>query len=548
VQLTGWLTLVACGGFSVLLLQGCGGGKGGSSAQGAAQRVQIGDAAITYVGTPRGTSGGGATSSSGGGSSSSSVTVVGLYGATITNMTLAPANSITNTSLAFLGSTSTLAMVPATTGFAASYAGNAASLVLTSPEALSGVPTFTRDGRIVFSRMDPVSGVNQLYACYYDGSSLTQLTTGSAHSHQDPSVSSNNTVAYDGGNGTIYTMPLPPVGVTVPGVETPTGITTGSQPTWSIDGKTLAFTTQSGAINKAMITETDGGTTLSGSYTGCTTPNWSPDGTKLTFVGQLASNTYVVTVDPVNPSQTSSFMVAANSNPEPCFTADSKLIAYQTSQTLTTIPASNVDSIVAAAPDGTYLVDVFEPGSMTTGGSPSVGMVSSGPACSYYLSPETFIGQGSPQIASAAGFLWMQVSGVFASMTSFNTSSPASATIVLEGSSAGTVYDLSSNGTGVVTSLAWTNSYYPSAQSMTTMPNVTDVYVSYNTTTGQVATVAPLIRTGAARASVRTTSGSTVLAGRFTGVWNAQRTNLTPQGASQITLDSKTGALISFEP
>ena len=56
-------------------------------------------------------------------------------------------------------------------------------------------------------------------------------------------------------------------------------------PTWSADGKFIAYSSDSGGRPLIYITPASGGPPqkLSVGYTHCTEPSWSPDGTKIAF-------------------------------------------------------------------------------------------------------------------------------------------------------------------------------------------------------------------------------------------------------------------------
>ena len=79
----------------------------------------------------------------------------------------------------------------------------------------------------------------------------------------------------------------------------------GSSPTWSPDGKIIAFTTWSGGKHTINSISADGSNRTLISYEGGFGPRWSPDAKKIAFVYQIDGKwqIYVMNADGTNRSR-----------------------------------------------------------------------------------------------------------------------------------------------------------------------------------------------------------------------------------------------------
>jgi hypothetical protein len=148
---------------------------------------------------------------------------------------------------------------------------------------------------------------------------------------------------------------------------------------------------------------------------------------------------------------------------------------------------------------------------------------------------------------SAAGFLWGQNGDAFSSFVTFTASTPNSATITSAAPAGGSelIFDIHATS---LTGLKFTNCYYGQITSVIPAESsaVSDVLVTFDSSTGLVGTIAPFIAKRTALKQTQQGSGLTYQA-QFTGVWDAKGHNLAPNGASQVAIDPKTGATVSAE-
>lgn len=162
-------------------------------------------------------------------------------------------------------------------------------------------PAYSPDGsRIAFIKSD---GDNEVYVMNADGSGLTQLTFDTAN-EQAPSWSADGSkigFSSDAGGVTqIYTVPA--------AGGTPTPLTSGSAanfaPAWSPTGSKIAFTSRRDGHNEIYVMNADGTgqTRLTNDLATSYDPSWSPDGTKIAFTRNEAFlDVYVMNADGTSP-------------------------------------------------------------------------------------------------------------------------------------------------------------------------------------------------------------------------------------------------------
>jgi hypothetical protein len=508
------LSAGACAG---MLIVGCGGGNSSGAAR--TNNLVIGEASITYDGAAKPFVAQG----------TGSVTLTGMAGASYSNFTVVPTKDMRNSVLLYQAGGASLWT---------DSNGILSQVTSAAVPALAGC--FTNDGRILFLGLDNPTANFYLYTCYYDGSGTTKLLSTPVGTGVAPAWSPNGKlIAWSNPSGSLY----------VSGVNGSNAVlisTTGQSPAFSPDSTTLAFTQKNtGGYSQVYTVPVTGGTpVLYGPSSGSTeaqsstanydNPQWAPDG-----------NSILMTDDTGTVRSLAWFSSIAG---------DLLGVAQ---------PSGDVDDFEGSfAPDDKTIVFVLgttynSAGSITTsdfGGDnpetlvpPTVGSGLSLPSWSPFPGSRTFVGtSGAMFTTPIAGFLWGQVGPAFSSLVTFTAPVPADATITAQtnSGSGSLIFDVHAD---QITGMKYTNSYFVSATTLisNSSSNPTDALVSFDSGNGQVETVAPFVVNRTAVPPVRTGSTLTYQA-KFFGVWNKAGKNLAPNGASTVTLDAKTGHLISF--
>jgi len=153
-----------------------------------------------------------------------------------------------------------------------------------APQSFESV-LLSADGTKLVVTADDATSLNvQVYVADSKLQTITQLTS-DASPHVDASISADGTkVAYDDGNGTIYTIPATggtATAISTPSVEDPWG------PVFTPDGKKIVFTGWSSSADTSFIYSMNldgtGLTQLSKGTIWDGYPSVSADGTKITF-------------------------------------------------------------------------------------------------------------------------------------------------------------------------------------------------------------------------------------------------------------------------
>lgn len=487
--------------------------------------------------------------------SSSGVTVTALGGATISSVVVDPISSLNETNVAFVrgGQIWDWNYLTGTATQITSLAGNS---------SMNGGPSFGRNV-VVFA----TGGSSPtLYACFYDGSGLVKVKTGTNSVVNRPCYANSLIAGYDaagdlvvegagGGNATIlvphgsfdfdgqvaflgsaqtvvYQNPLS-------GAEQPYQISfTGSSYPWTPGtAARVANVTNptSGTGYDLQLAVNLAGTALAMNESGSTSSS-------TLYVWQLSTGS---NVNITNPSQ--NYM-------DPSFSPDGTQIAFI------------AQDQGASSNDGSFglytaLIDGENPTQVVSDPSGTGGPLtdtSSFAAWSAFPGSLTLVGSGGSFGSSVSGFLQAQVGDAMASFVGY-TASPASSVVETpantSSSSSSTlgslVWTLAATS---FTSISWNNSYglpIPSNQTLGLPSTTTNIVVSFSGTTGQCQYVAPLAGSGAKTAGaaplMTKTPTSYVFNGRFSGIYDAKGHNLAPSGASQLVLDQKTGSLVSFK-
>ncbi|MFI5385931.1 MAG: TolB family protein [Fimbriimonadales bacterium] len=489
---------------ALLVAAGCGGGSGGA---GGGQTTTMGQVAITYTSNPQ----------SRVGSTTGSVAVVGLAGAALTTVSFNPPPNIADTKISFLMG-----------GEIRLYSLRDSS-VATVPLSMTGIkwPAISGDGRLAFIYFDQATTKDQIYTCDLDGSHLTRVTANGIY-HEQPSWSPDNTklVFQNGTTNVLFTVSA------TGGSETSLAVV-GAYPSWSPDGTRIAYDDTFGTVFTIPAT---GGTPTAMFGVAVATPSstmpvWTPDSKSLVVSAANGPNrgACLVAADGTrNNLVLTTPPVSSSGDLFPSVAPDQSAIVVErlgTNVNLWTAP------FFAGAP-ATRIVDTTPDGS-----SPEF------PKWSPFLSNRTFVGTGASMGTTSAGILWSETGSSFASFLSFKASSATSSTITPQTSGGGAdlIFLLKASS---ITSISYTNGYYLPPVTITAA--APQALVSYDASTGQVSMVAPLIVGGRAANSRAAGGDLMTFEGQFPAVYDGKGNNLAPSGASQVTLSSKTGKVVSY--
>jgi Tol biopolymer transport system component len=431
-------------------------------------------------------------------------------------------------------------------------------------------------GKIVFER-NKINDFN-LFAINPDGSALTQITNNDSPPQGRPHISSDGTkVVYQFGNN-LYTAKAD-------GTVQTLLVNNGANPKWSADGTKVVFNrfTANGSHIFTIKADGTGETQVTTTGNNNFEPSWFPNGQKLIFVSNRnsAGNLYTINADGTSEARLTTNVfeehyptVSPNGNAIAFYrfstTTPKGVYKMNTDGSNTTLVLENA-STPAWSPDnakllvsyvqtnaqGIFLVNTDGTGVTrltTTPGPGNDGFPSWG---APPVSNRTLVGTNGVMGGTATGFLYGSTGGSdgrapgtprsFLTITSeglptfFNTSLPFD-------QNGGTNIGYRIEAINSSTSISGVQ-YWNFSQNAPTVVNsvetINGILVTYDTTNGEVSTVAPYkITRGATPTGAKSDTGAT-LKGNFIGVWNSKGKNVAPQGATEIHLDS-TGRLLSI--
>lgn len=410
---------------------------------------------------------------------------------------------------------------------------------LTNSPSVDWGACWSPDGsKIAFSSFR--DGNYEIYTMNADGTAQTRLTN-TIGLEFNPKWSPDGTkIAFYSdrdGNGEIYSMKADGTSQT----RLTNNASYDAEPCWSPNSNQIVFTSQRDGNSEIyrMNANGTGQTRLTNNVASDVTPSWSPDGTRISFTTVRDGNYEIYVMNTDGSSQTR----------------------------VTNSPTTDQDSVWS--PDGTKLAftslregdeDIFTAnvfgGAETNISSAGDSAIDIRPAWSGYLprSPKTLVGPSGALGTAAAGFLFGQKDLELKSVVTFDTTTVGSR-------SASRVINQTANETqgsnlifSITTSAGLASVNYASintggipgtAISPTIPAGSTAAIVSFSASQGIVTSVLPY----AANRSVtkQETSGDNLTyTGSFTAVFNDKGTNLAPNGASSITLNAKTGELVSY--
>jgi Tol biopolymer transport system component len=388
----------------------------------------------------------------------------------------------------------------------------------------------TADGRIGFVGFDPKNISNAIMLCNYDGTGLTVLL--------DTSL-----------------------------------INVDCIPAFSPDGTKYAFVDKNGDLQVGKMNGSGGLTQIEtgGEFYGGAA--FSPDSSKIAYVGRVASydEIFVAPVSGGTPNQLTNTNYFTGNFDYPNWSPDGNWIAcsaYNSSTgsqialveaddgyVLTLQPPSGCnDYLPAFSPDGSAIAFVREPSSgplyleteNVTGQNAIQLAVDNGTSTSWspFFPAKQFLGTKGNMGSAGQGFIWSQSGSQFGSLVTYTANGASTVANVGQSDDKGDlVFDIHASD---VTGLQYSNGYFDAPTSLTN--SGTDVLVTIGNDAGLVQTVAPFVTVrGGVKPSVIRQGATTVYQGRFTGFWTREGKNIAPNGAAEVVLNSKTGAVVSIK-
>jgi hypothetical protein len=181
------------------------------------------------------------------------------------------------------------------------------------------------------------------------------------------------------------------------------------------------------------------------------------------------------------------------------------------------------------------------------------------PSWSPFFAKRNLIGTGGLLGMAASGFLFARSGELIESVVTFDAGTRDGATITPQTPPSATA---ASVGITTLPNIAWTiaadkltalgfvNGIDAPVQIITnSAPAANGAVVDVNATTGRVTDILPYEANktvGKGAPTVTVENGAHVVRGQLLGVWDATGTNHAPNGASEVRLDGKTGAILAI--
>ena len=497
----------------VLTCFGCGGGGTGQSAAGGDQGSSFGPFLTRASGGKPQV----VTLSTGG------PTITGVAGTAFTKITYSPAPSVANSRIAYVryGATSSLNIMN----------GDKTGLRMIGGVFPLNTISWSRDGRLVFDMADNVTSVPQIYTINADGSGMHKISTGGFYD-EFPSWSSDNFhivfQRVDGsGHWQIYSMTAS--GGSVVNLSNGSGVN-DQKPAWTPDGSQILFQRTNGA-NLDLWKMNSNGTSptlvLSGTFTSFLL---SPTGNQLLVTPWSAGNTTITSYQYPSLSSVGSFANDASTYYDlSCFAPDGSKVLYQKS-----ISGSNKTEM--ATYDGLNKQDFLNFYDQSSGRS----------AWEPFPVPIPYVAStgGSVLGTAASGFLYGMNGTAFTSFLSFTATTPGSAVLTADPAANGAsnlIYRVSAD---AITSIKFVNGLGASVNAPTIGTGVKGAIISFNASTGAVASVLTLASKRGVMPVASKRGGQIVYTGAFAAAYDGSGKNLAPGGARQVVLSAR-GELLS---
>lgn len=389
-------------------------------------------------------------------------------------------------------------------------------------------PTMNAIGRIAYGKPDVSSAINQIFVMNGDGTNDHRITDGTTHTG-DPCWAPDNTTLYVFLNvaGTYMIAKMSSGGGAPTAIESSTSDDT--EPSVAANG-TMAFThANSTSGHREVWTMTTAGTNkilLGYSNVGDVWhPSISPDGSK-------------VLVTSVNGGTSDIWMLD---------------VATGSGDQLSKAVTGEQYSFATWAPDGRHMVFLDYDGTSTTHLDTATfdmqnrqELTSSTslmyhPRWSPWLANKLYVGTGGTFGNASSGFILGQNNGAIASFLNVISNGGIFTNIAPDPNNP-FVQKISLQSAGTFASLQFENGLWTGPITVP-VSNTHQVLASYDAN-GLVTLVAPISKMSSAP---RKMGGATVYVGEFPAVYDCHGKNLAPNGASQISLGTETGKLISIK-
>lgn len=432
--------------------------------------------------------------------------------------------------------------------------------------------------RIAFHRGD--NGVYEIYSCRPDGSDMRQLTATGYNILPSYSQDGRKIVFVsrrDSANAQIYAMNVNGSGVT----RITNDAYDNMEPMFSPDGSKIVFMRSSGAGNPykiwVMNANGSGQTQLTTGVGQDQNPSWSPNGAKIAFHsrrdGQAQPNIYTMNAD---GSSIQRITFGASFDANPTWSPAGNRIAFSSNGQITIVNAdgsspanisapANQDLAPAWSPDGTRLVfmrqsekgdlnihTIAADGSDDISITNDTGVFSADPAWSPFSRFRFLIGAKGTLGTIAAGVLFSRSENGVNSVLGYNAVTPGSLKV--------TPASLAPTGPAIVftveadtlNQLSFVNAPDFIATKVIgdgVLASADGALIDISSATGRVNAVLPFGKTRAfaAKPSVTQTGESRRFVGAFLGVYARNGKNLAPNGASEATLNAKTGNITAIK-
>ena len=506
-----------------MLAAGCGGGPGGGGPTVASQAhtTTAGDAVITYFGQPKPLIT----------ASSNSVSALGQAGATFSTVVLQPAPNMDSTSLV-IGRD----MGEQTGIYRVSYPyGN--SQLLYQNEGNDTGPGASVYGNIAFT--DSLEG-NNLGSVRIDGTGFTGISLSEAGGGFRPRYATDGTNRLSmSGDGNLYVL------AGSGGAETLVqSNSAGYGGAWNPTGTKLIYSAyiSGDSISDLYETSPTGGTASDmspGPLEGAGNfqdVSWSPDGMSVAaaYTPAVSSLSTIVLYNLNNRTSYASVTPSGDSDESPVFSPDGTKIAFYRTDANSQTP-------------GIYVMDANGLNSeLFSADPPSARNSGEGLTWTPFLPKETVVAATGSTFyhQAASGFLLDQVGDQFGSFVAFTATTPSAAAIQAPAGNSGSAPMIFTITADAITSIAYTNSYFNPVTTLT-LSSTPTVVVSVDSITGQIDVVAPA--SVSKPTLVKNADGTVSYKAPFKAVYDGKGNNLAPNGATSLTLNPKSGKLVTFK-